>query len=121
MRAMLTTLGISILTMLLVSFIGLIFIEDVLILSIIIFMVTYTMNGIISAIVSKEYPIFLSYMTSLVLVVINLFFSLFVIGMNMFVNPDIVFYSLLSGASISIIGAFGYKRWVSRMGMNRHV
>jgi hypothetical protein len=100
------TLGISILVMLLTSFLGILLIRDVLLLSIFSLLITYFLNGFIAAKLYQKYPYFLAYMTALILLVINQVFSQFIIGLDVFLNPDSIFYSLLVGTSVSLLGAF---------------
>jgi hypothetical protein len=100
------TLGISILVMLVTSFVAILVIRQVLLLSIFSLLFTYLINGYVSALMHEKYPYFLAYMTSVILIVINLLFTQNLIGMDVFLNPDIIFYSLLIGTLTSLLGAY---------------
>ncbi|MBM4763250.1 hypothetical protein [Bacillus sp. B15-48] len=100
------TLGISILVMLVTSLLGILLIQDVLMLSIVSFLFTYSLNGYIAAMLYHKYPYFLAYMTSFFLIIMNLLFAQFVVGLDVFLNPNIIFYSLLVGTLTSLLGAY---------------
>lgn len=106
MNAFIKTLGISILLMVVTGFIGVMLIQDIFYLSIVSLIITYFLNGYIASATNTIYPYFNAYMTALALVIINLAFSYLVLGLNILINPDVVFYSLLTGTSVSLAGAY---------------
>lgn len=106
MNAFIKTLGISILLMMVTGFIGVVVIQDIFYLSLVSLVITYFFNGFIASATNTVYPYFNAYMTAMVLIIINLVFSYLVLGLNILMNPDIVFYSLLIGTSVSLAGAY---------------
>jgi hypothetical protein len=113
------TLGISLIVMVIISFIGVLTIGDVFFLSTISLAITYTLNGYLSATFEQNTPYFVAYMTSWVLVTINLLFSWIALGINLFFNADVVFNSFLTGTLLYILGAC-IKRFIDKRGVGEH-
>ncbi len=105
MYAFFKTLGISILIMCISSFIGILLMKDVLVISIFVLSVTYFFNGFFSAKTNNIYPYFAAYMSALVLIFINYLFSYLLLDLNVFINSEIIFSSLLTGTVVSLLGA----------------
>ena len=105
MYSFVKTLGISILILLLTSYIGILLFKDVLFVSIIALVVTYFCNGLIAAKTNKIYPYFAAYMSAIVLIVINYIFSFIFLDLNVFINSEVVFSSLVTGTFVSLLGA----------------
>lgn len=105
MFAFFKTLGLSTLILIITSFISVLVITDALILSIVTVIITYFLHGFIAASYSK-FPYFFSYMTALILIVINFLFMALIMDINVLLNQNIVFYSLVTASSLSLVGAF---------------
>lgn len=105
MFAFFKTLGLSTLFLIITSFISVLLISDALLLSIVTMIITYFFNGFIAA-SQSNFPYFLAYMTAQVLIVMNFLFMFFIMDTNVFLNQNIVLYSLLTASSLSLVGAF---------------
>lgn len=105
MFAFFKTLGISILILTIISFVGVFLIADVLTLSIITMIITYIPNGFIAATTNSKFPYFFAYMTAVTLTLLNFIFLVFIMDFNVFLNNDIIFYSLFTSSILSLVGA----------------
>ncbi|MBD8071140.1 hypothetical protein [Bacillus sp. PS06] len=105
MYSFLKTLGISILILIVTSFVGILLLGDVLLVSMVVLLITYFCNGIIAAKTNNTYPYFAAYMSAIVLILINFIFSIVLLDINVFINADIVFSALLTGTLVSLVGA----------------
>lgn len=92
--------------MVITGFLGVLLIRDIFYLSTVSLLITYFINGYAAAATNAVYPYFNAYMTALALVLLNLIFSFYILGLNILLNPDVVFYSLLIGTSVSLAGAY---------------
>lgn len=106
MNSFFKTIGISLLIMLISSFVGILLIKDVVFLSVASSVVTYVINGYVASQTNQRFPYYNAYMTALFLTVVNVLFYGIVIGLNVLLNVNVVFYSILVAASLSLLGAY---------------
>lgn len=107
LKGLFSTVGISLISTLVVSFlIGLLQINYEFLVVSIIFLVTYVVTGITALIWNPKTPYFSSYLASIILTLFNFFAANYVLGVNVLFNPDGVNNSLVISTTTSLITTF---------------
>ena len=101
-------LGIVTIAMIVCSFVMVFIIPDFLIHSFIVMIITYGLLGYLSK--SFHFPYFAAYMLACALVVINILFSHFFIGLPMLFEPDIAVFSFVNAGAIAIASVFIFRK-----------
>jgi hypothetical protein len=73
---------------------------------VILFLVTYIPAGILAALYNRNAPYSSAYFIGLTLSVFNMIFTIFVMGINTWVDSDCTFLSLILGAGACVLASF---------------
>jgi hypothetical protein len=73
---------------------------------VILFLVTYIPAGILAALYNRNAPYSSAYFIGLTLSVFNMIFTIFVMGINTWVDSDSTFLSLILGAGACVLASF---------------
>ncbi|MEN0663933.1 hypothetical protein [Caldifermentibacillus hisashii] len=116
LKGLFSTVGISLISTLVVSFlIGLLQINYEFLVVSIIFLVTYVVTGITAPIWNPKTPYFSSYLASIILTLFNFFAANYVLRVNVLFNPDGVNNSLVISTTTSLITTFIFLQITKRI------
>ncbi|WP_163102953.1 hypothetical protein [Peribacillus alkalitolerans] len=76
------------------------------IFSILLFFVTYSSAGVLSALWNEQTPYSAAYFSGVTLAVLNMLFTIFFMDVNVWTDADSTFRSLLLGAGACVLASF---------------
>lgn len=84
------------------------------------FLVSYGSIGILAPLWNKHAPYFATYLSAIVLSVMNILFSIIVLRIPVYFAPDVINENLLSGALLSLFIAYLFIQINNRIGRKKY-